>query len=263
MCVGGGGSHGQELSSSQPPTAHSPLTSGPPSASRISRVDPSTKVRDCGASSIRGLTAQILHPHCGSGAWDSSVQSSRRSHIDWHCLAAPAPGAGASGASGTSSAESSGARGGHRGRRARGLPSARMSAGGQRLALSVWRRGGAGEARTPHSPALSPRAGPRARAARPCVPPLPPPLPGKPARLGLAGGSARGRPRPSPPPSAAAERAGSSQGLGGGGVWPQLLLLLHLLAPSICRGYGPSLEHKRVSAAGVGVALAFPHWGVR
>lgn len=197
-------------------------------------------------------------PHRGSGARDSSVQSSRRSHIDWHCLAAPAPGAGASGAS---SAESSGAQGGHRGRRARGLPSARMSAGGQRLALSVWRRGGAGEARTPHSPALSPRAGPRSRAARPCVPPPSTPLPGKAGSPGARGRERARTAPPLPPPTAAAERAGSSQGLGGG-VWPQLLLL-HLLAPSICRGYGPSLEHKRVSAAGVGVALAFPHWGVR
>ena len=73
-----------------------------------------------------------------------------------------------------------------------------------------------------------------------------------------------------PPPPAAAESAGSSRGLGGGGVWPQLLLLLlrlrllHLLlARSICRGYGPSLEHKRVSAVEVCAGLAFPRRGVR
>lgn len=70
-----------------------------------------------------------------------------------------------------------------------------------------------------------------------------------------------------PPPPAAAESAGSSRGLGGGGVWPQLLLrlrLLHLLlARSICRGYGPSLEHKRVSAVEVCAGLAFLRRGVR
>lgn len=103
---------------------------------------------------------------------------------------------------------------------------------------------------------------PLARALRVPAPGKAGPLGARAADAGPAGGSARGKPRPSP--SAAAERAGSSQGLGGGGgVWPQLLLLLHLPAPSICRGYGPSLEHKRVSAAGVGVALAFPRWGVR
>lgn len=195
-------------------------------------------------------------PHRDSGARDSSDRSSRRSHIDWHCLAARAPGARASGAS---SAESSGARGGHQGRRARGLPSARMSAGagGSRSPSG----GEGGRRRGPH-PAF---AGPRARAARPCLPPFLPPSRESRLAWGSREGARADGPAP-PPPSAAAERAGSSQGLGGGGgVWPQLLLLLllHLLAPSICRGYGPSLEHKRVSAAGVGVALAFPRWGVR
>lgn len=69
-------------------------------------------------------------------------------------------------------------------------------------------------------------------------------------------------PVPPSPHAAAAESAGSRRGLGGG-VWPQLLLLLLHLAPSICRGYGPSLEHKRVPAVEVCVGLALPRLGVR
>lgn len=125
-------------------------------------------------------------PHRDSGARDSSDRSSRRSHIDWHCLAARAPGAPASGAS---SAESSGARGGHQGRRARGLPSARMSAG----AGGSSSPSGGGGAPTRPEPRIRRPARPR-RAS--LCPSLFTHLPGKPARLGLAGGSARGRPRP-------------------------------------------------------------------
>jgi hypothetical protein len=150
---------------------------------------------------------------------------------------------------------------------------------GRRLALGRLARG---------APArqCGARPEPRVRWAPLCVAPARAVLalpPGRPRRVGRAGArasaGARGRRRPLPsplplPPSpspplppppaaaaaaaaAAAESAGSSRGLGGGtGAWPQLLL--HLLAPSICRGDGPAREHKRGSAVEVGVALAFP-----